>query len=231
MIFPVHFKEEGSKEPADPIFFILANNGFFLVKEVDLYRACVKVDGVPGLLPHEESVQLKLPTLPKTLVEAAMGFLKAVYSRYQAEGILLLFYSSSEGFRLEVPRQSIYRKRVKYQNLPAPEGFFRLGTWHSHANVAAYHSADDRLDEIEEDGLHIVVGNLDLDSPSFSFSFMVNGRRFLFEKEAVIEGYDRPIPPPPEWLEKVTCVEFRSLQSGDVSRGFGERDTGRGNRR
>lgn len=229
MSFPVSIKGEGFKEPDDPIRFVLAGNGLFLVKEVDLYRACVKVDGVPGLLPHQESLELKFPKLPKALVQTARGFLEAVYARHRGEGILLLFYSPSQGFRLEAPRQWIYRKStsrasygVKYENLPAPEGFVKLGSWHSHADAAAFHSREDHHDEIKEDGLHIVTGNLDRASPSFSLSFVVNGHRFFLEKEAVMEEYDRPIPPPSEWLEKVTCVErYRSWRGGYVRWDFG----------
>ena len=100
---------------------------------------------------------------------------------------------------------------VDYGNPPTPEGFSRLGTWHSHAMFQAYHSREDHLDEMGEDGLHIVVGGLDLPIPSFSCSFMINGRRFFLNKEEVIEGYERSLFPPEGWIENVNCVDSLNL--------------------
>ena len=214
-MFPVYLKDEELRGPInESLFFLLANNGLFLIKEMDLYRASLKMEGVPGLLSHEESFQLKVPKLPKALVETGMGFFSVLYHLYQSEGILLLFYSPTAGFHVEAPKQSVYLRgpgrpyyMVDYENPPTPEGFSRLGTWHSHAMFPAYHSREDRLDEMGEDGLHIVVGDLDLAIPSFSFSFMINGRRFFLNKEEVIEGYDRSIFPPEDWVENVSCVD------------------------
>lgn len=217
MIIPVYLKQKGFKGAVDsPFYFLVANKGVFLVKDTDLYRACVEVKGVPDLLSQEESIQLKIPKIPKTVVETGMGFFKAIFQRHRSEGMLLLFFSPTEGFRLEAPRQTIYNSwyggsypSVEYENPPTPVGFTRLGTWHSHAAYSASHSREDHQDEVGEDGLHVVVGNLDLPIPSFSFSFMINGRRFLLKKEDVIEGYDQPIFPAPwSWLENVTYVDW-----------------------
>lgn len=217
MIPPILVKETDLPAPTGaPAFFLLASNGVFLVKEMDLYRACVEVKGVPGLLPHQESIQLKIPRLPRALVETCIGFFSTLYRRYQSEGVLLLFFSHTNGFHVEAPTQSVYRwasgrpcRRVDYENPPTPAGYSRLGTWHSHANLPAYHSHQDHLDEAGEDGLHVVVGAIDRGDPSFSFSFVVNGRRFFLREEDVIEGYDHPIlPPPGKWMEQVTCFEL-----------------------
>jgi hypothetical protein len=138
-----------------------------------------------------------------------------VYRRYQSEAIILLYFSPAAGFRVDVPRQHVRRRgrglwmrsySVDYDNLPTPEGYVRLGTWHSHADLRAYHSHQDNLDEMDEDGLHIVCGDLDTHNPSFSLSFMVNGKRFVLAREEIFEGYQQPtLPPPEEWLAQVEC--------------------------
>ncbi len=217
-MFPICLKSENSIEPVhESIYFVLAENGLFLVKNLDLFRASVKVEGIPWFQPHQDSLQLKFPRLPRTLVEACMGFFYEVYRRHRSEAIVLLFFSPATGsFRVGVPSQQVPFRgrlhgsscRVDYEHLPTPEGFLRLGTWHSHADFKAYHSLQDDLDEMNQDGLHIVAGDLDCSQPSFSFSFMVNGQRFILDKEDVFQGYDRPrLPPPAKWLERVACVD------------------------
>lgn len=213
-MFPIYFKNEDFKEPDDQSFyFIVAENGLFLFKKMDLYTACVKAAGISWLLPHSESLRLNIPRIPSRLVGICMGFFYEVYHRYRSEAIILLFFSPLAGFRIGIPKQYVYRGTIlhsscslRYENFPTPEGYFRLGTWHSHGNLKAEHSFVDAMDEEKEDGLHLVCGDLDISKPSFSLSFMVNGRRFLLEKEDVFEGYEEPIPPPERWLKKIECV-------------------------
>jgi PRTRC genetic system protein A len=218
-MIPIYFKNEQFEEPAGAAaYFLLAGNGVFLVKDMDLYRACVQVEGAPWHRPQSEYLELKCPKIPVDLVEACMGFFYEVYDAHESESIVLLYFSPAVGeFRVEVPRQQAPRRSrrrshfVHYEIPPAPEGFVRLGDWHSHADLRACHSEQDDADECTQDGLHIVVGDLDMRRPSFSFSFVVNGRRFAVTGEDVLEGYRRPkFPVPKEWLNQVEYIEDES---------------------
>ena len=215
-MFPLLLKDShytGSEKKS--VYYLLAENGLYLFKDVNLYKASVKVEGFPGLLSHSESIELKFPKIPQQVIERAMGFFYEVFYRYRSEAIVLLFYSQSEGFKIGIPEQFVdrwnswnYQYGVRYKNFPTPHGFYRMGTWHSHCELPASHSAVDDLDEENEDGLHIVCGNLNWEAPSFSVSFVVNGRRFLLNEDRIFEGYSKPILPPPEkWLKKIKVLE------------------------
>lgn len=217
-MFPICLKNDAFKEPANvPAYFVLAENGLFLTKDMELYTACVKVQGIPWHDPAEEFLKLKFPKIPGNLVEACMGFFYAAYDYYRSEAIVLLYFSPTlQQFQVEVPQQqvdssSVSRRpsySVKYQTPAAREDSIKLGTWHSHANLPAYHSRDDDDDEREQDGLHLVVGDLDTWHPSFSFSFVVNGKRFKLLRDDVFESYVKPAFPVPEaWLNRIECVE------------------------
>jgi proteasome lid subunit RPN8/RPN11 len=188
----------------------------FLTKDMELYRARVRVEGVPWHQPAKELLELKIPKIPRTLAEACMGFFYAVFDYYRSEAIVLLYFVPAlQEFRIEVPEQEVEQSlsartsySVKYQVSSAPEGAVKLGTWHSHANLPAYHSREDDDDEREQDGLHLVVGDLDTWHPSFSCSFVVSGKRFKLLRSEVFESYVEPaFPVPEEWLDRVKCVE------------------------
>ena len=93
---------------------------------------------------------------------------------------------------------------VDYSGLPAPLGFVRLGTIHSHGDLPAFYSLTDERDSEFDDSLNIVVGNLARKRPSFFACFMVNGRKFDLGPEEVVEPYRKPrFPVPREWLDQV----------------------------
>ncbi len=73
-----------------------------------------------------------------------------------------------------------------YQKLTA-EGYVLYGTIHSHCDFSAFHSGIDDSDELNFDGLHITIGNVDADF-SFSARYMINQVSFDVELESIIEG-------------------------------------------
>ena len=72
--------------------------------------------------------------------------------------------------------------------------------------MRAFHSGTDLRDASEFDGVHLVVGRLDLPSPEFATALHVNGRQFQLEAKEIVDGL--PAPQKAElwhpWLDMVT---------------------------
>ncbi|MGH7819470.1 MAG: hypothetical protein ACREQ9_06845 [Candidatus Binatia bacterium] len=226
MDFPLVVKRPGAIAPVAAIYYEVAANGVFQIRESEIYRAVTREEGrIPGLLPATEELELKLPRLPASLVEEVLGFFHAIYRRYRGEAIVILFYEpKTREFRVAVPRQSLPGRRtadgrwraryaVRYCAVPRPPGFLRLGSIHSHADLPASASEIDCEDEEWEDGLHVVVGDFDRADVSLSAAFVANRVRFRLRPEDVLE----PCEVPQRWNRPEWIVRVRPEAAGDWS--------------
>ena len=242
MSFPIVFKtKEGFRDPGR-LYYEVASNGVFQVREAATHRAVTRVEsGIPGLLTETEHVDLRFPALPATLLERVLAFFDEVYRRFRGEAIVILFYNpDTQEFRVGVPHQRISGYfdslgrwwpdyRLSYESAERPEGFVRFGTVHSHASLAAYASHVDCEDEKFEDGLHVVFGSFASEKLTRSASFVANGRRFPVDLEEVLESCEVPDGEPPEgWMDQVVCVEepWSGWTSGSSSTGNGPSGSG-----
>jgi hypothetical protein len=202
-VFPIFLKAKGAEPPAQPVFYELAANGVFEVRCTPFYRSVTRFDGeIPGLESETERVAILAPKLPASLMEEVIAFFGNVYRDCEGEGIVVLFYDpESRRYHVEVPLQTIgVSKRgqrswvtelaVRYEQVERPAGFLRCGTIHSHADQAATASHVDCEEERYEDGIHIVVGDLDLPRLSLSAAVSVAGVRFKVPPEDLIEPFD-----------------------------------------
>lgn len=235
MILPVVLKKEGRKEPDAPVYYVVAANGIFQIREAGSYRAVTPARaGIPGLLPEEERVELRFPRLPAPMLEEVLAFFREVYRRHGGEAIVILFYrSDTEEFRVDAPEQTLpgYRDwrgewraspHLDYGEAPRPPDFLRFGTIHSHADMAAYSSFTDRQDEQYHDGLHIVYGHVQSAYPSRTACFVANGTRFSLRPEQVLEpcaDLDRPVRA--GWMARVRRAEKKSYVTPVASGGSG----------
>jgi hypothetical protein len=227
VILPIVFKRPGDKEPEASIYYEVAANGVFQIRDTGTYRAVTRAqEEIPGLLTEKECVELRFPRLPAAVLEEAVAFFREVYRRYGGESIVILFYRpNTEEFRVDAPRQTIpgYRDwrgqwraslRLDYDEAPRPPGFLRFGTIHSHADMAAYSSFTDCHDEQYHDGLHVVYGHVHTAYPSRSACFVAGGTRFPLQAEDVLEPFvalNRPARP--EWVGRVKRGEEKSYAS------------------
>lgn len=237
-LFPVVIKDAAFTPPAGDTWYVVAENGIFMERTTDLYRATVRVDGgVPGLLPHEPRLELLLPKLPRALVEQAVGFFREAHRRWDAEAIVVMYYLPSDGerplrYQFVAPPQTIRGRwdygrfradlHLDYRAATAPgDGWRKLGTFHSHGHLSPRHSAVDEHDELFETGLHLTAGYVDSPRPEFAVAFVVNGQRFRIPPERVMTPFRSVRPWPEAWLEQVKVVEERwGRASGYGSTGY-----------
>jgi hypothetical protein len=226
-MFPIVLKTtNAAAPPPGQLYYEVAENGVFQVRDTPLYRAVTRVYGpVPGLLPGAEDLHIKFPRLPCALTGEVLAFFDEVYRCWEGEAIVILFYrADGREFRVVAPRQTIAGRRwydgrwradyaVRYDSAPRPEGFVRFGTIHSHADLHAYSSGPDCEDERYEDGLHIVFGDFHRRPVSVAAAFVANGVRFSIAPDDVLEDWKVPEHPvAPAWMAQVQR-EDRSTDS------------------
>ena len=227
--FPVVVKTRDGNSPEEEearqsrIHYVVAASGVFQVRELSTHRSVTRVSNdIPGLPDESERVELFVPRLPRPLVEDTLAFFNEVFQRYGGEAIVIPFYDpGTREFQLGVPPQRIsayvdyYGKRwvsshLDYEGVALPEGHVRFGTIHSHADMIAYASHTDCLDERYEDGLHIVFGSFKSHELSRSASFVSNGRRFVLDPDDVLEACGVPDRAAPAgWMDRIEFVEER----------------------
>lgn len=214
-VIPVHLKRSESPKPKDAIYYLVARNGLFLVRNNTLFSSVTREEAIPILAPQSPSLSLKFPRVPRDIMERIYGFFQAVYQRSGGEAVALIFYSPQrKAFAVAVPPQVIScrkrargwqaEQRVAYGYRSRPKGYLKLGDAHSHADLPAFSSCADDEDEAGQDGLHIVLGRLDRSEPDVSVSFVANRTRFRIQREDALEDFSTPQPPPPAWLERVS---------------------------
>jgi hypothetical protein len=219
-MFPIILKDGHTPEPDAPIYFEAAANGVFEVRRTALFESVTRaVRGVPGLEEEHETCRLLGPRVPARIMEEATAFFCDVFRTCDGEGVVLLFFNpDTREYRMEVPRQTIpvYRNHrgqwyasleLRYEHGERPQGYVRCGSIHSHAELSAYASHTDCIDEENLDGIHAVVGHLDRDRVSVAASLTASGQRYSKYTYDLVEPFDmgRALAggAPTEWLEQV----------------------------
>lgn len=203
-MIPLYYKDESFKGSDEPLYYLLARDGLYLVRRSRLFRTELRVDGLPWLQPHEEKALLELPDkIPLELLEQAIDFFRAIFERFRSEALLLLYYLPNERrYELVAPKQEVSPLTCRYELGPTPEGWVRVGTLHSHGSLTSEHSDVDERDERHDDGLHFTVGGVDA-IPHMLCELAVGGRRFPVPLSQVVERATRT-QVPAAWMDAVS---------------------------
>lgn len=209
----------------ESVFQLVTSNGLYLCRNHPFFTSSVPVDcWPPELASHAPFLRLRYPRLPQRTFECIVGFFAVIGETFGAEAAVLLAWDPAQQ-RMEVivPEQRSlvssgwsgrsYPLSVEYDMPPLPAGWMWIGDAHSHADEAAYASAQDTSDERHRPGLHIVVGRICSEPPEFHVEVTVDGMRFRVKRlETVVEGYERRRVDevPPEWIEKVEVRRWTS---------------------
>jgi len=150
----------------------------------------------------QESAKWLAPKIPYAVVADCVAFFRAVWAEHGSEAIALLFLEDGK-WSAEAPQQAVGPASLSYGSLP--QGRRPVGSIHSHGAMKAFHSGTDLRDAEEFDGVHLVVGRLDLPCPEFPASLHVNGRQFQLDMKEIVDGLPEPMSAGlwHPWLEKV----------------------------
>jgi hypothetical protein len=187
-----YIKNGGSEPPKDSHYYIVAKNGVFLYKRNPVLETILPVKDIPVLKFQREVLDVKYPKIPKIDVLEIISFFFRNYRRYRGESIVLIHFSSSKGYKFHAPDQRVARGILDYSPRDRFNGYLLVGSIHCHGNLIAFHSSrhefSDHEDEVDFDGLHITVGNINSPVITISCSVMVNGKRFILNPMKYMEG-------------------------------------------
>jgi hypothetical protein len=187
--------------------FVVARDGVYLRKQTLLGESQTKVERVAHLPVEDEYLDYALPKVPADLMGRVVGFFRAVYRLHRTEALVLLLWEDA-AFSVQVPAQRVSGSSVKFTRTEdeLPPGSRLGGPIHSHGAFGAFASAIDEADEAVLDGLHVVVGDLDLRRPSYSAAIAIDGHRFEASLKLVLERPRRLVEPPADWLGRVKLL-------------------------
>jgi hypothetical protein len=221
---PIYVKLEGFVWPNDKMFFLLAQEGVFKCRNHPFFKSAVKMKGgIKELESQSQRLTLSYPTLPKVLVERAVGFFLLIAEKQNSEAAAIWVWNKlTEQVELIIPDQVAVNSG---KSASAPHGWpmdvkytipllqphqLLIGDIHCHVDGGAYASGMDTDDETHRPGIHIVVGHIADKKPEFFCEAVADGERFsVHDLAAVWEGFDQADTKsvPPEWLDKVKVEE------------------------
>jgi len=178
--------------------YIVARNGYYVVKRNCVFESCTKIDEIPDLPEQEETFDLMAKKIPYTLIKEVLAFFYEVYKQHKSEAMVLLCYENDE-WSIYVPEQEVSGMSVKYNN----DRKHVVGSIHSHPGFGTSASRTDEKDEENFDGIHIIISKFDEVRPELSCYVAINGRRALIEAETIIEKVEEHETVNKEWLGKV----------------------------
>lgn len=231
-MIPTHLKTGEFHDPDDPLYYLVAANGCFLVRKNGLFTSVTAVTGIPGLEAEQAGLWCGFGKVPRRLMETVYGFFDWAFREWESEAVVCLFYDPvKRSILAQAPPQTIFRYRaagrwftegrVEYDNISRPAHLLKLGDIHSHGDLPPFFSSKDDEDD-HEDGLRIVMGNLHRAKPDVCASFIASGVRFILDSRNVIEEFSRPAPPPAAWIQSVSC-ELEDSQWAAATRRKGTR--------
>jgi len=225
LVTPILVKtgEENPWPEGERLFYLLARDGLYRCRQHEFFRSCVKAEGGPSELAEQEALfEARFPSIPRSLIERAVGFFTQIADLHGSEAAALLAWDRGENrVRLVVPHQTAtmsgsrtgYRYPIGvHYDTPhdLPDDWVVFGDIHCHVNYAAYASHTDVQDELHSAGLHIVVGRIWNEPPEFHVEAVVDSKRFVLQLEAVSEGYQRRrLGVESRWIAQVDIEESK----------------------
>ncbi len=198
-IYPVWIHDKKTPRPDGPIVYEISANGAFLHKETPFWKAVVPVRRISILEEQRPQFEFLLPSIPRRISKTVARFFAWITREHNTEALALLWWSEQGrgDYSVTVPPQQVAFGRIEY-DIPQRNGFRLIGTLHSHGSMSAFHSAVDRYDEINFDGIHGTLGDFSsfTDSNKFSLSLQasINETRFGLEPWIWVAGIDKIEP-------------------------------------
>ncbi len=175
----------------DNICYIINKAGIFLRKKVGLIDSLIKVDNISHLNSSVSQFgKIEIPKIDKLNFSKIVKFFYWAYKEHRGEGVVLIYYNpDTKDYNIFPTDQQVSAASASYvKEGLSHTGYLLVGTIHSHANFSASHSGIDDDDELNFDGLHITVGNVNDTYQTISCSIVINGKRFLYQPQEYIDG-------------------------------------------
>ena len=139
----------------------------------------------------------------------------------RGEAVVLLFYHPKKKiWKIEAPIQVVTPGSVRYEDgIQLGGHWLKVGTIHSHCDMAPFHSGGDQHDEMFFDGLHATFGHISRKCPGVSVQIVCNQLRFVTQPEDYFAGvtYGQVEIPMPTYTPTTNYAPTRRVRG---KRGF-----------
>jgi hypothetical protein len=215
---PVYLKTDPHMpRPEDPEYYLVTRSGTFICRNHAFFSSDVRTSRGPSALEfHGERCSIRYPKLSRAALEFTVGFFDLVYQLHGSEAVMLLLWDlRRKRYKLWVPEQkpTVWESSSGYRSamdvayevpVSMPPNHLLVGDIHSHADMGAYASHQDRHDEFYRDGVHLVIGRVHEEPPQFHLEIAVDGQRFSVQFHHFLKGYRRRRRIVPQrWMDQV----------------------------
>lgn len=205
-----------SEDTKDTLFwFVAGKDGLFVHRPMEIGRVIYR--DFPKHLeafPYSKGIlDYTFPPLPKEIMAQALDFFRRIYNSDKSEAeVLLVFDTISQQVKLFVPPQKCSGGSVHSAFNPEhlARGSVLIGSIHSHCNFDAFHSGTDTNDASEFDGIHITIGHVNTDKPSFAQMVMINRSKYDFELATLADTSDLAAATAPAWWDRYVLTAERN---------------------
>ncbi len=195
-------------------YYLIGQNGAYLHKKSLLGTSLIPTTKFPKALGEIKADKgifwFTAERIPATLCAQIVSFFRRIWETHKAEAeVLLTFNPDTKEWRAFIPTQKVSTTSVEMAYEPAhiKQGFYVVGTMHSHCNFSAFHSGTDINDaQNSGEGIHLTIGFVDRKVPQVVAMVMVGGIQFNFSKIEVVADFDfsLDIEAPLWWDQYVT---------------------------
>lgn len=226
MLFPIQILEEGKKVTdlsfSDGVGYVVARDGFYKKVKTRLFEYLVKIDNAEVVDGLAKTIAPFANTftgiIPRSLLRQIEAFFRKAYEAYHGEAVVLLYFNpDKKEWMVRVPPQKVRGLHVTYDTSEAIgeiDGFYLASSIHSHAAAGAFHSSVDDHDEVEFDGLHITIGNVDKSVRSYAVRWMLGRTSFITTIDQVLELETDLLPEVPDvWMQQVSEEQVIKIDS------------------
>ena len=199
----IYINDKKDNIPDDETCYIIAKDGIYLKKKLDLIESITPIDKISFLEDMPTFARIMIPKIPTRLIGNIVGFFKKVYEIHKSEAVALIFYNKDKKrYRILVPDQEVSFSSIDYDSKQTIKDYVLVSSIHSHASMSAFHSGTDISDEEKFDGIHFTIGKINSELFEICASIVVNGMRIVI--------------PPEDYIENLECIENESNESYNI---------------
>ena len=201
-VLPLIEDVEALPEPA-PFYHLVGRDGPYIHKQTLFGRVIVPVKEITHLPKTAGHLWSDIPKIPADTIAQVLSFFRAIYERQHSEAMVYLTYKDGE-YRVFVPPQTASGGGVKatLDLAHIADGWAIAGSIHSHCNFSAFHSGTDTHDADGHDGIHMTIGNIASDTPSFATMLSFNKVRWDIDFTDATDHDGKTSTAHPEWWER-----------------------------
>lgn len=158
---------------------VYAANGIFELVENRFLKVSTKIGEFhfPGFKKYEESLELKIPKIPRSLIDELIALDRGVYTRSKGEFYAAICYNFvDEKYHIRIPKQEISGASVTFDKIVDSENEVMVLDHHSHNVMGAFFSGTDNNDDaMARLKISAVFGTITQQYPTINCRVIING--------------------------------------------------------